>query len=289
MSGQTHKSEGDEPEHMKPLAVVGPSDAETAALVERLAERLGDRGRVGTVTRTTADPGRDGPPHQSAAVTQSYQVGDGAWRARGDSSLSPGDALDRLAPSCDYALVRGWDDTRLPTVVLGEPGASEDTSGEILQRAPTADEIDLSALLESLESVEAHETLESLVERVKASPRSDRAGAIATFTGRVRTRDGPDDDPTEHLEFEKYDGVADERMARLREELESRDGVHEVRLHHRTGVVEAEEDIVFVVVLAGHRPEAFRTVEDGIDRLKEEVPLFKKEVTVSGEFWAHEH
>ncbi|PSP53856.1 molybdopterin synthase, partial [Halobacteriales archaeon QH_7_68_42] len=48
------------------------------------------------------------------------------------------------------------------------------------------------------------------------------------------------------------------------------------------------EDIVFVVVLAGHRREAFRTVEDGIDRLKDEVPLFKKEVTVEETFWSHE-
>jgi len=44
-----------------------------------------------------------------------------------------------------------------------------------------------------------------------------------------------------------------------------------------------------VVVLAGHRGEAFRTVEDGINRLKAEVPLFKKEVTVEDEFWAHQH
>jgi molybdopterin synthase catalytic subunit len=61
-----------------------------------------------------------------------------------------------------------------------------------------------------------------------------------------------------------------------------------VLLHHRTGVVEAGEDIVFVVVLAGHRREAFRTVEDGIDRLKDEVPLFKKEVTVEETFWRHD-
>lgn len=275
---------------MKPLAVVGPPETGTAGLVEQLTERLGDRGRVGTVTRTRAGPGGDSPRHQSAEATQSYHIGDGEWRATGDSSLSLGDALDRLARSCDYALVRGWTDIRLPTVALGESGAGGDASdGETLQRAPTADEVDLPALLGALECVEPYETLGSLVERVKASPRSDRAGAIATFTGRVRTKDDPDDDPTERLEFEKYDGVADERMAQLRAELESRDGVHEVRLHHRTGVVEAEEDIVFVVVLAGHRSEAFRTVEDGIDRLKEEVPLFKKEVTVSGEFWAHEH
>jgi molybdopterin synthase catalytic subunit len=77
-------------------------------------------------------------------------------------------------------------------------------------------------------------------------------------------------------------------MAALRRDLEARDGVYAVRLHHKTGVVDAGEDIVFVVILAGHRTEAFRAVEDGINRLKEEVPLFKKEVTVDEEFWAHE-
>jgi hypothetical protein len=41
-----------------------------------------------------------------------------------------------------------------------------------------------------------------------------------------------------------------------------------VRLHHKTGVVEAGEDIVFVVILAGHRGEAFSAVQDGINRLK---------------------
>jgi molybdopterin synthase catalytic subunit len=52
-------------------------------------------------------------------------------------------------------------------------------------------------------------------------------------------------------------------------------------------VIEAGEDIVFVVVLAGHRREAFRAVEDGIDRLKDEVPIFKKEATESETFWVH--
>ena len=97
-----------------------------------------------------------------------------------------------------------------------------------------------------------------------------------------------DDTPTEFLEFGRYDEVATRREATLRAELEAREGVHRVLLHHKTGVVDAGEDIVFVVVLAGHRREAFETVADGIDRLKEEVPMFKKEVTVDGTFWAHE-
>ena len=77
-------------------------------------------------------------------------------------------------------------------------------------------------------------------------------------------------------------------MRTIEQDLEEREGVIDIRLHHRTGRVEAGEDIVFVVVLAGHRREAFRAVEDGIDRLKDEVPLFKKEVTASETFWVHE-
>jgi molybdopterin synthase catalytic subunit len=279
---------------MRALAVVGPPEADTTGLVERLAEHLAERGTVGTVARTDSEsastagastarwPDAGPTSDDPASVTdRSYRIADDGWNATG-SSLSLSEALDDLACSCDYALVEGWSDPRLPTLAVG------DAADDVLHRAPSADDVDCEAVVDALESVEPYETLGSLVAKVKESPRSERAGAIATFTGRVRVTDGPDDEPTEYLEFEKYDGVADERMATLREELEAREGVHEVRLHHRTGVVEAEEDIVFVVVLAGHRPEAFRTVEDGIDRLKEEVPLFKKEVTVGDEFWAHE-
>ena len=167
--------------------------------------------------------------------------------------------------------------------VLGDATASD-----ILVRAESADDLDLDHVAAEIATLDPRETLESLVAVVKADPAADRAGAIATFTGRVRTRDSPDDAPTERLEFEKYEGVADERMATIERELAERDGVFAVRTHHRTGIVEAGEDIVYVVVLAGHRREAFHAVEDGIDRLKDEVPLFKKEVTVDDEFWVHE-
>jgi molybdopterin synthase subunit MoaE/molybdopterin guanine dinucleotide biosynthesis accessory protein MobB len=282
---------------MRPLAVVGPPDADTAGLADRLATRLGERGRVGRVTRATAEstpdtgasaerwPDAGRATNDSPAGDRAYRIAEEGWTATGES-LSLSDALGRLAVSCDYALVEGWSDPRLPTLALG--GDTEDDEDSLL-RAETADDVDPETVAETLDEVEPYETLGSLVARVKESPHSERAGAIATFTGRVRERDSPDDDPTEYLEFESYESVANERMATLREELEAREGVYEVVLHHRTGVVEAERDIVFVVVLAGHRPEAFRTVEDGIDRLKQEVPLFKKEVTVEGEFWAHEH
>jgi molybdopterin synthase catalytic subunit len=274
---------------MKVIRVVGHSETGKTTLIERLTERLAARGRVGTVKHLDCSPdidneGKDTARHRAAGASETYGVtSNGEWFATGeDRSLSA--LLDDLAVTCEYALVEGYSEATLPTVALA--GAEVD---DPLVSAETADDVDLDTLVAAIEEVESYETLESLVAQAKDSPSAERAGAIATFTGRVRAIDGPDDDPTEYLEFERYDDVAAERMATLREELTARDGVYEVLLHHRTGVVESGEDIVFVVVLAGHRQEAFETVEDGINRLKDEVPLFKKEVTVSGEFWAHQH
>jgi molybdopterin synthase catalytic subunit len=259
---------------MHTVGVVGPGATE---VVGRLVPELD--GRVATVERVDEDAA-DGSPEAAASYGLSP---DGSWVGAGDGRTLD-DLLDELAPTHDHAVVAGFPDADLATVALGDA----DPAGEVIHRADRPEAVDPDAVLDALAGVQPRVTLESLVRRVKDSPHADRAGAIATFTGRVRARDDGDDPRTVALEFEKYEGVADERLATIREELSERDGVQEVALHHRTGVVADGEDIVFVVVLAGHRAEAFRTVEDGIDRLKAEVPLFKKEVTVEDEFWVHE-
>jgi molybdopterin synthase catalytic subunit len=274
---------------MQVLGVVGPSDSGKTTLVERLVEGLDDRGTVATVKHLTHAPavdtaGKDTARHREAGATATYGLTDTVgWFATGQQR-SLRETLDQLAPDYDYALVEGFTGSDLPKVALGDV----DHDGRALATAPTADEIDVGTVLDALAEAEPYETLESLVQAVKRSSDAPRAGAIATFTGRVRAKDSPEDAPTTHLEFERYDDVAGERMARIRDDLLDREGVFEVRLHHRTGVIEYGQDIVFVVVLAGHRGEAFQTVEDGINRLKDEVPLFKKEVTVEEEFWVHD-
>ena len=274
---------------MQVIAVAGPSDSGKTTLVERLVDRLRERGRVATVKHLRTDPavdteGKDTARHRSAGADVTYGITDDAgWFATGRERTLD-ETLDDLAPDHDYAIVEGYSSVALPTVAL----AGREHAGETVVAAPEADAVDVDTLVEELDELEPYESLGSLVAEVKRSPDARYAGAIATFTGRVRRQEDADDPPTEYLEFEKYEGVARERMGDIRADLEDRDGVHEVRMHHRTGVVESGEDIVFVVVLAGHRREAFRTVEDGIDRLKDEVPLFKKEVTVEEEFWRHE-
>ncbi|MDZ7700871.1 MAG: molybdopterin synthase [Halobacteriales archaeon] len=257
------------------MHAIALSAPDVGALRDRLLAGLDGRGPVAVVERAEAAEA----PVQGADST--YRVDEtGRYEARaGAADLDA--LLDELAAGHELALLVGFEELALPRVTVGD-------DPDALVSAPTLEALDPAEVDEALESLEPIETLESLVARVKSAPDADRAGAIATFTGRVRARDAPDDVPTTELEFEKYEGVADERLAALEAELSARDGVQEVVLHHKTGVVEAGEDIVFVVVLAGHRGEAFETVEDGINRLKAEVPLFKKEVTVEDAFWVHE-
>ena len=266
----------------------GGTDDALERVVDRVVDRLSQDGRVGVVwyDATIADGTpelRDSTLSPGGDVTYDLGAG-GDWIASG-TDLSVTDALDALARDCAYGLVVGVEPPRHPTIAVGDGG---DVPESAIATASTAADLDLESVVEDLEAAEPYETLETLVARIKRSPDADRSGAIATFTGRVRAKDADDDARTEYLEFEKYEGVAEQRLETIRDELEARDGVYAVELFHRTGVVRDGEDIVFVVVLAGHREEAFRTVEDGINRLKDEVPLFKKEVTVDDEFWVHE-
>jgi molybdopterin synthase catalytic subunit len=265
---------------MHAVRVVGPP-AERHAAADRLIDRLSADGSVAIVG---SRKGPVEPQVDSPAADAAYAIGPNGTVASGDDP-DLGALLDRLAEAYDYAVVVAADtDPTLPAVAIGD----RDHDGPTVGSAPDAEALDLGAVVEELAVTEPRETLASLVAAVEAEPAAERSGAIATFTGRVRARDDPDDPRTERLEFEKYGGVADDRMAAIRADLEAREGVLAVRLHHRVGVVEAGEHIVHVVVLAGHRGEAFRAVEDGIDRLKEEAPIFKKEVTADGDFWVHD-
>jgi molybdopterin synthase catalytic subunit len=257
---------------MYTVSVLGPEAAKAVARLSAAAD-----GRVGIVRHEPTDT--DGGVAKAKSETE-YVVGDG-WHGSG-AELSVVDAIDRLAPDHEYAFVLGAPEARLPEIVVGEE--REDA----LVSVPDADALDTAAAIEAIDGTEPYETLESLVAAVKRSDEATYSGAIATFTGRVRAKEDEADERTRYLEFEKYEGVAEDRMRTIETELEERTGILDVRLHHRTGRIPEGEDIVFVVVLAGHREEAFRAVEDGIDRLKEEVPLFKKEVTDAETFWVHE-
>jgi molybdopterin synthase catalytic subunit len=122
-------------------------------------------------------------------------------------------------------------------------------------------------------------SLDAVVDEV----RSDEAGAIATFTGttRVHSRGRT----VTHLEYEAYQGMAEEVMAQIADELKHRYELCEVAIHHRVGRVGIGETSVVIAVSAPHRRDALAACKDAIDSLKETVPLWKKEVYEGGEEW----
>ena len=113
--------------------------------------------------------------------------------------------------------------------------------------------------------------------------RSDEAGAIATFVGttRVRSRGRT----VARLEYEAYAGMAEKVMGEIAAALKRRHDVCEIAIHHRTGVVEIGDPSVVIAVSAPHRQDALAACREAIDTLKEQVPLWKKEVYEDGEEW----
>jgi MoaE-MoaD fusion protein len=122
-------------------------------------------------------------------------------------------------------------------------------------------------------------SVEATVEEVAA----EEAGAIATFVGttRVHSRGRV----VTHLEYEAYEGMAEQVMAEIAAELHERYDLCAVAIHHRVGRVGIGERSVVIAVSAPHRQDALTACKDAIDTLKERVPLWKKEVYESGEEW----
>jgi molybdopterin synthase catalytic subunit len=112
---------------------------------------------------------------------------------------------------------------------------------------------------------------------------TDRAGAIATFTGTVR--DNARGRDVDHLEYEAYEGMAEQMMADLAESLKAKYDIEQVAIHHRTGRVEIGEPSVVIAVSGAHRADALAACKEAIDTLKETVPLWKKEIYEGGEEW----
>jgi molybdopterin converting factor subunit 1 len=113
--------------------------------------------------------------------------------------------------------------------------------------------------------------------------RTENAGAIATFVGTTRKRSRGRD--VLYLEYEAYEGMAEQVMEQLAEELESRHGLCGVAIHHRVGRVDIGETSVVIAVSAPHRADALAACREAIDELKVSVPLWKKEVYEGGEEW----
>ena len=131
-------------------------------------------------------------------------------------------------------------------------------------------EVDLSKILESLAEL----------------PNYHQAGAVASFTGIVR------EDPVQagsgnvsHLEYEAYSEIALAKLQEIRQAMLLRPGIVEVSIHHIIDKLAVTEPSLFVAVLGKHRGEAFAVLAETVERVRMEVPIWKKEFTEKGAYW----
>ena len=111
----------------------------------------------------------------------------------------------------------------------------------------------------------------------------DSDGAVVTFCGVVRNHSG--DRRTDHLVYEAYPAMAEKKMAQIGDEIRERWELGDMAILHRTGRLEIGEISVLIAVASPHRGDGFEACRYAIDRLKETVPIWKKEVTPDGEYW----
>jgi MoaE-MoaD fusion protein len=185
------------------------------------------------------------------------ELGDGAraedvWPALelGDEPAGLVFAVNRAYVARDSALAEGDEVALIPPVSGGAFRLTEDT-------------IDLVTVVAEVED--------------------DRAGAIATFVGTVRAESRGR--KVIRLEYEAYEGMAENVMADLAEQLNQRYDLCAVAITHRVGVCEIGDVSIAIAVSAPHRQDALAACKDAIDTLKETVPLWKKEVYEGGEEW----
>ena len=121
------------------------------------------------------------------------------------------------------------------------------------------------------------------LDAVVAEVADERAGAVATFTGTVRRQSRGRE--VTRLEYEAYAEMAEDVMAKLADDLLERYELCAIAIHHRVGTLGIGEASIVIAVSAPHRRDALTACKDAIDRLKETVPLWKKEVYEGGEEW----
>ncbi len=270
---------------MRIISIVGYKKSGKTTLVEQLVRALKKYGSVGTIKHlhehTINKPDTDTWKHARAGADVVVAVSPNELvKFSRDNHLTS--ALDELANSgMDFAVVEGFKESRLPKIALGEVDAPN-----IVKRLDDPESADTEELVEIILKQPEYHTLESLLRKLRKSKDIEKAGAIGSFTGIVRAV--TDEARTEFLEFEGYNEVAQQKMNEICAQLKEKEGIIEVLMHHKTGIIKAGEDIVYIVVAASHREQLFPVLREAIERLKVEVPIWKKEHTLEGEWWVHD-
>ncbi len=121
------------------------------------------------------------------------------------------------------------------------------------------------------------------VARLRAGDK--RVGAVCSFVGTVRDRNGGVDPSVQSLELEHYPGMTERSIEAMIDEAQGRFDIFGARVVHRVGLLQPLDQIVLVAVTSAHRGESFKACEFLMDYLKTQAPFWKKEATPDGAHW----
>jgi molybdopterin synthase catalytic subunit len=120
-------------------------------------------------------------------------------------------------------------------------------------------------------------------EQITSQVRQDTNGAVVTFLG--TTRVFSEGKRVVKLEYEAYQEMALKKLEEIRQEMQAEFGIEDVAIAHRIGPVDIGQISLVVAVASPHRKEAFLACHKIVDRVKEVVPIWKKEVFEDGSRW----
>jgi len=123
--------------------------------------------------------------------------------------------------------------------------------------------------------------LDSLVDELKKS--SNEVGAVTIFVGVVRgTREK---EKVLRLEYEAHETIAPQTIKTIIEEQKTKHGIIDAIVEHKVGTVQVGEEVMYVLVASKHRKEGRKALAELVDRIKRDVPIWKKEVTEKTAYW----
>jgi molybdopterin converting factor subunit 1 len=196
------------------------------------------------------------------AIDAASKMVEGGLRTRGHTML----AVNREYVTADYVLKDRDELAMIPPVSGGSTGIQTGLPENFQNVLITADPLNSEPLTRHVTTAED--------------------GAVVTFLGVTRINNAGRQ--VDYLEYEAYRPMADEQMNIIIDEMKARWEIGRVAVAHRTGRVDIGETSMVVAVGAPHRQPAFEAALYFVDRLKEIVPIWKKEYFKGGEVWIGE-
>ncbi len=133
-------------------------------------------------------------------------------------------------------------------------------------------------------SIQTHDfNLADEVNTLRAADK--RVGAVCSFIGTVRDRNGGVSPEVSSLELEHYPGMTEKSIEAMIDAAHQRFNIFGARVIHRIGLLQPLDQIVMVAVTSAHRGDSFKACEFLMDYLKTQAPFWKKEQTAQGANW----